>query len=222
MRILEELAGIPNWLSGQVEKLGVEIHLETVATLERILAEQPDAVVLATGARDTLPDHQLADANVTVATAWSVLPGSVAPGRHVLVVDHSRSDTGCSVAELVADSGGTAEVISRQFHPAIDFGLTNTISLYRRLFRKDVELTAHHELGQVHDGAVHVVNCYSGKERRIDDLDMVVFVTVPTPNDELLAPLRAAGLEVHAIGDCVAPGDIENATFEGHQAARQL
>ena len=218
----EELVGIPNWLAGQVEKLGVEIHLETEATLQRILAAQPDAVVLATGARDTPPHEQLSDANVAVATAWSVLAGSVPPARNVLVVDHTRSDTGCAVAEWVADSGGKAEVISRQFHPAIDFGLTNTISLYRRLFRKGVELTAHHDLGPIRDGDVHIVNCYSGKERRMSDLDMVVFVTVPTPNDDLLGPLQEAGADVHAIGDCVAPGDIENATFEGHQIARQL
>ncbi len=218
----EELVGIPDWLSRQVEILGVEIHLQTEATVERILSEQPDAVVLATGARDTPPREDLTDANVTVATAWSVLAGSVAPGRNVLVVDHSRFDSGCSVAELVANAGGKAEVISRQFHPAIDFGLTNTISLYRRLFCKNVELTAHHDLGQVRDGVIHVVNCYSGKERKTVDLDMVVFVTVPTPNDKLLAPLQAAGVEVHAIGDCVAPGDIENATFEGHRIARQL
>ena len=179
-------------------------------------------MVLATGARDTPPREDLTDANVTVATAWSVLAGSVTPGRNVLVVDHSRSDSGCSVAEVVANAGGKAEVISRQFHPAIDFGLTNTISLYRRLFRKNVELTAHHDLGQVRNGVIHVVNCYSGKERKTVDLDMVVFVTVPTPNDELLAPLQATGVEVHAIGDCVAPGDIENATFEGHRIARQL
>ena len=76
----EELVGIPNWLAGQVEKLGVEIHLETEATLQRILAAQPDAVVLATGARDTPPHEQLSDANVAVATAWSVLAGSV-PAR---------------------------------------------------------------------------------------------------------------------------------------------
>jgi 2,4-dienoyl-CoA reductase-like NADH-dependent reductase (Old Yellow Enzyme family)/NAD(P)-dependent dehydrogenase (short-subunit alcohol dehydrogenase family) len=218
----EELIGIPNWLAGQVEKLGVEIHLKTEATVERILAEQPDAVVLATGAHDTPPNEDFGEADIRVATAWSLLDGSVVPGSNVLVVDHSRSDTGCSVAELVADSGGRAEVISRQFHPAIDFGLTNTISLYRRLFRKDVELTAHHDLGSIRDGAVHIVNCYSGKERRMSDLDMVVFVTVPTPSDELLAPLQAAGVEVHAIGDCVAPGDIENATFEGHRVAREL
>lgn len=178
--------------------------------------------MLATGARDTSPHEDLSEAGVSVATAWSILDGSVAPGRNVLVVDHSRSDTGCSVAELVADSGGEAEVISRQFHPAIDFGLTNTISLYRRLFRKNVELTAHHDLGPIRDGAVHLVNCFSGKERRLIGLDLVVFVTVPTPNDELLAPLQAAGVEVHAIGDCVAPGDIENATFEGHRVARTL
>ena len=217
-----ELGGIPRWLVGQVEKLGVEIQLDTPATVERILAEQPDAVVLATGARDTAPSTDLSEANIPVATAWTVLDGTVKPGCNVLVVDHSGSDTGCAVAELVADSGGQAEVISRQFHPAINFGLTNTVSLYRRLFHKNVELTAHHDLAPVCDGEVHIVNCYSGKERRMSDLDMVVFVTVPTPDDELLGPLQAAGADVHAIGDCVAPGDIENATFEGHRVARQL
>jgi len=54
-------------------------------------------------------------------------------------------------------------------------------------------LTAHHELGPIRDGDVHIVNCYSGKDRRMSDLDMVVFVTVPTPNGELLAPLQVAG-----------------------------
>jgi len=104
----EELVGIPNWLSGQVEKLGVEIRLATEATVEQILSEEPDAVVLATGARDTRPSEDLGEANVRVATAWSLLDGSVTPGSSVLVVDHTRSDTGCSVAELVADSGGRA------------------------------------------------------------------------------------------------------------------
>ena len=69
---------------------------------------------------------------VPFVSALAVLSGAVEPGRNVLVVDHTGKQVGCAVAELVADRGGHAEVVSRQFHPAIDFGLTNTVSLYRR------------------------------------------------------------------------------------------
>jgi NADPH-dependent 2,4-dienoyl-CoA reductase/sulfur reductase-like enzyme len=218
----EELGGIPRWLAGQVRKLGVDVRLETEATLETIMAERPEVVVLATGARDTAPALTSDSAGLPVVSARSVLSGAVQPGNSVLVLDHFGYDTGCAVAELVADRGGRAEVVSRHFHPAVDFGLTNTISLYRRLFAKGVELTAHHDLGGVHDGQVKIFNVYSRAERVVADLDMLVIATAPAPEGALLEPLRQAGLPVHAVGDCVAPRDIERAIFEGHRAARQI
>jgi hypothetical protein len=145
----------------------------------------------------------------------AVLGGQVAPGKNVVVVDHTGQQVGCAVAELVADRGGRAEVVSRQFHPAVDFGLTNTVSLYRRLFRKGVELTAHHDLRDVQGGAVTLFNYYNQRERRLEGVDQVVVVTSPRPNDALLQPLRDAGFDVRAVGDCVAPRDIEYATYEG-------
>ena len=148
--------------------------------------------------------------------------GTVKPGRRVLVIDHTGLQMGCAVAERVVDEGGTAEVVSRQFHPAIDCGLTNTVSLYRRLFRKGVELTAHHDVRSVCGGSVVLFNYYNQRERRVEGLDMVVVVTLAVPDDRLLVPLQKARLEVHAIGDCVAPRDIEYATYEGHRAGRQI
>jgi 2,4-dienoyl-CoA reductase (NADPH2) len=216
----EEMLGIPRWLASEVRRLGVEVRLSLEATPEAIVAERPDAVVLATGAAPSEPvmDH----AGILVVSAWSVLSGAVAPGLNVLVVDHTGTQVGCAVAELVADRGGRAEVVSRQFHPAIDFGLTNTVSLYRRLFRKGVVLSAHHDRRRVQDGVATLFNAYSGAEQPREGLDLVVVVTAPRPNDALLAPLRAAGLEVHPVGDCVAPRDIEYATYEGHRVARAL
>jgi len=216
----EEMLGVPRWLAGQVARLGVDVRLRTEATAERVLAERPDAVIVATGARPTEPHP--GDGTLPVVSAWAVLSGRVEAGRNVLVLDHTGKQVGCAVAELVADRGDRAEVVSRQFHPAIDFGLTNTVALYRRLFRKGVELTAHHDLRAVRDGRAVLFNYYSQRERVVEGLDQVVVVTAPIPDDALLAPLRAAGLEVRAVGDCVAPRDIEYATFEGHRAAREL
>ena len=42
------------------------------------------------------------------------------------------------------------------------------------------------------------------------------------PNDELALPLKAAGVEVHLIGDCRAARNILAATAEGDAIGRAL
>jgi len=57
-------------------------------------------------------------------------------------------------------------------------------------------------------------------EREIAVLDQVALLAhaMPrVPNDELAAPLRAAGIEVHTIGDCHAPRSLLVATQEGNR-----
>jgi 2,4-dienoyl-CoA reductase-like NADH-dependent reductase (Old Yellow Enzyme family)/thioredoxin reductase len=216
----EEMLRIATWLGDQAQAAGVGIRLNTSATVDRVRAEQPDVVILATGARSHEPDVVESAASLPVVSASAVLGGQVEVGKNIVVIDHTGQQIGCAVAELAADGGGRAEVVSRQFHPAVDFGLTNTVSLYRRLFRKGVELTAHHDLRDIRGGVATLFNYYNGRERRVEGLDQVVVVTSPVPNDALLQPLRDAGLDVHAIGDCVAPRDIEYATYEGHRVAR--
>jgi 2,4-dienoyl-CoA reductase-like NADH-dependent reductase (Old Yellow Enzyme family)/thioredoxin reductase len=216
----EEMLRIATWLGDQAQAAGVGIRLNTSATVDRVRAEQPDVVILATGARSHEPEVVESAASLPVVSASAVLGGQVEVGKNIVVIDHTGQQIGCAVAELAADGGGRAEVVSRQFHPAVDFGLTNTVSLYRRLFRKGVELTTHHDLRDIRGGVATLFNYYNGRERRVDGLDQVVVVTSPVPNDALLQPLRDAGFDVHAIGDCVAPRDIEYATYEGHRVAR--
>ena len=217
----EELIGIARWLADQVRALHVDVRLETEATLENVRAERPDVVILATGARPVEPAGR-GKTLPAVVSAWAILSGEVETGRNVVIIDHTGQQIGCAVGELVADRGGRAEVVSRQFHPALDCGLTNTVSLYRRIFRKGVALTPHHDLREIGDRSVTLFNYYNQRERRIEGLDQVVVVTSPIPNDEMLAPLQMAGLDVRAIGDCVAPRDIESATYEGHRVARAV
>jgi hypothetical protein len=218
----EELIGIVRWLVGQLEKLEVDVRLSMPATLNEIRRARPDYLVLATGARDSEPVEATPTAGVPVVSAWAVINGQAAVGRNVLVIDHFGKQLGCAVAELVADNGGKAELVTRQFHPAVDYGLTNTISTYRRLFRKGVTLTAHHDIGAINRGVVTIFNYYSGAERTIEGLDTVVIVTVPVANDDLFAELRSSQITFEPIGDCVAPRDIESAILDGHRVARAL
>ena len=42
---------VVRWLAGEVARAGVDVRLETAATVDGILAEEPDAVIVATGSR---------------------------------------------------------------------------------------------------------------------------------------------------------------------------
>lgn len=217
----EELQGIPDWLEGEVRRLKVDVHLGVGADAERVAADGPDVVVLATGA-DPVALSPFPEATIPVVTAWSVLDGRVTPGRRVLVLDNTGKQEGCAVAELVADGGGVAQVVTRHFHPAVYFGLTNTITLYRRVLGKAVTFVPHHDLRGVDGTAARLENIYSRETRLVDDLDMIVIVQMRVANDVLATPLREQGLDVRVIGDALAPRDIEDAVADGHRAARSI
>ena len=217
----EELAGMPMWLEREVRRLGVDIRLGTEAGVETVVAERPDVTIVATGSTPTQPKpHPLA--GVPLVSAWSILSGETDLGDRVLIIDHSGKQQGCAVAELVADQGGEAEVVTRHFHPTVYFGLTNTISLYRRVLRKDVTFTPHHDLRSIEGETVRLFNIYNDQERVVDAVDMVVVVTDPVANDTLASPLKSAHLAVHVIGDALAPRDVEYAVFDGQRVARGI
>jgi 2,4-dienoyl-CoA reductase-like NADH-dependent reductase (Old Yellow Enzyme family) len=217
----DEMIHIPMWLIAQVDKLGVDVRVGTEANATVIQAEEPELIIVASGASETDPDPRLASSGLPVVSASSVLSGAVEPGQNVIVVDHTGQSIGCAVAELVADRGGSAEVVTRHFHPTSAFGLTNTISLYRRLFRKGVRFTPHSDL-TLQDRSLTVTNCYSGKGRQVERIDMLIVVTLPVANDGCIRVAEGCGVRVMSAGDCVAPRDIETATLEGHVAARKI
>ena len=46
--------------------------------------------------------------------------------------------------------------------------------------------------------------------------------TPRVPNDELAAPLRALGVELHLVGDAYAPRFVVTATAEGHKVGNLI
>ena len=63
----EEMKHLFDFLIPQARKAGVNIKLNTPGTVESILAEEPDEIVVATGATPTVPDIP-GDGSVPVLT----------------------------------------------------------------------------------------------------------------------------------------------------------
>lgn len=216
-----EYAGIVRFLAAQIRKLGVDVRLGVEATASMVLAEHPDAVVVATGSHPYLPPIPGIDGK-HVLTDREVLAGATTVGTNVVVIDDVHTEQALSTAELLLDQGKGVEVVSPLFYVGQDIGVTSVAPLYTRLYTKGVVLTPCTELRAVEGSTVVVANVFSGAERRIESVDTVVLAMGSRSTDGLYRALKGHVNELHAVGDCVAPRGVHQAILDGTRAARAI
>src|SRR5947209_2195250 len=216
-----DYAGIVRFLVIQVKKLGVEIRLGVEAAAAGVLAERPDAVVIATGSHPYVPPLPGADGK-HVVTDRDVLADTARVGANVVVVDDVHTQQALSTAELLLDQGKRVEVVSPLFYVGQDVGITSIAPLYTRLFTKGAVLTPHTELRAIEGSAVIVANVHAGAERRIEGVDSVVLAMGSRSTDALYRELKGRVPELHAVGDCVAPRGVHQAILDGTHAGRAI
>jgi len=216
-----EYAGIVRFLVAQVRKLGVDVRLGVDATAPLVLAERPDAVIVATGSHSYIPLVPGSDGK-HVVTDRDVLGGEAKVGANVVVVDDVHTEAALSTAELLLDQGKRVEVISALFYVGQDVGVTSIAPIYSRLFTKGVVFTPCVELRAIEGSTVVIANVYSGAERRIDGVDSVVLATGSRSTDSLYRALKGQVAALYAAGDCVAPRGVHQAILDGTRAARAL
>jgi hypothetical protein len=72
------------------------------------------------------------------------------------------------------------------------------------------------------DGVLEYVNVYNEEAGAIEDVAFFAYSSPRSPEVSLVAPLRAAGIDVRRVGDCVSPRGVMAATSEGHEAGNAL
>jgi mycofactocin system FadH/OYE family oxidoreductase 2 len=216
-----DYAGIVRFLVRQVERQGVDCRLSVEADVDGILAEAPDAVVVATGSHAHVPALPGLDGK-HVVTDRDVLLGRAEVGDRVVVVDDVHTQQGLSTADYLLEQGRRVEVVSRLFYAGQDVGITSIVPLYTRLFSKGVVFTPHSDLVAVEGSTVVVANVYTGEERRIEGVDTIVLSMGARSTDGLYRALRGRVPALHAVGDCVAPRGVHHAILEGTRVARLL
>jgi thioredoxin reductase len=210
------------WLARQLEAIGLDVRLRTEATVEGVLALQPDAVVVATGAAPRPAPWPGADGS-HVVTADAVLLGRVPVrrGQRCVVIDDDGHMRGPGAAEALLDAGGEVEIVTRETLVGVDIDPTLRPALYRRLFTKGAVMTPLTAVLEIGPRGVRVEHVYSGQTRDLP-ADLVVLALGGEARAELYEGLRAAAprLEVHRVGDGVAPRRLHDALLEGTRAGR--
>ncbi len=228
---------VADYREAQLRRLRTVERTQGEVSAAEILEYDFDHVAVATGARwraDGVGRHHTRpislDPGLPVLTPDHLMTGDLPTGERVVIYDDDHYYMGGVLAELLARAGRHVTLVT----PAVcaSSWTTNTMEqhrIQRRLLELDVHIVASHAVVGTAAGAVHAACVFTGREREIG-ADAAVLVTARLPIDGLYQGLLErrsdwadAGLEtVNAVGDCLAPGTIAAAVWEGRRYAEEL
>lgn len=227
----ENLSSVYDWQYVAARRAGVRFEFGVRASVADVLALRPDAVVLGTGSTMTwpasLPPEWAADG--AVPSLRELVPDLLAlqrrqPGTAVLFdMDHTEGTY--AAAELLQRLYERVVLVTPRERLAADVPLVTTLGTYRRLAKLGVETVTLAELSAesaLEDGIVRCTHVYTGAHVDVADVALLTYSTPRRPDDALAEPLRAAGLEVHLVGDCYAPRTLLSATADGHRVGSEV
>lgn len=224
-----ETDGMIRWRKVMLEKYGVKVIFNTEVTPEMIEKENPDAVVVATGAtmrRDGYNPFTYKEVagydqpNVTIPE--DILTGKAQAGENVLIYDVECYARGVGLAEKLVNEGKTVRLVT----PTPSMGAFDIpgISLIHgvRLIPMGVQPITQTLVLNIEGSNVQTMHIASKKIETISGIDTVVIVGHGTSNNSTYQALKGKIPELHCIGDALIPRRLDYATQEGHKVGRNL
>ena len=227
----ENLSSIYDYQFLAASRAKVTLELGIQADIEKIQSCDPDLVVLATGSSmgwpAFLPEELQSDGffpDLRQLVADFADRAQHESGR-IVIFDKDHTEMTYAAAEFFAEIFDEVVLITPRERIASDVSLVNRQGIYRRLYEKRVRIVTSSEPcsdSALEDGRLSFANIFNQDRTEIDDVAALTFATPRVPNDQLAEPLRAAGLDVRAIGDCFAPRSVLAAIREGQAWGNEL
>ena len=206
------------YMAHQLDKNGVDIHLFKRVDAALVKEENPDAVIVAVGGKRV--------SKLTGTDATPVFSPEQAFGSEDKLGD-TVAILGAGVqavdfAAYLATLGKKIVMIHSDAAVDIDKGQSGWFKKYilPYLQAKGTRIWSSAEILGLEDGGVKFVT-EAGYEKTVK-VDSVVEFYNMVPNTELADELTAAGFEVHTVGDCADPHNIQRAVLSGNLTARKI
>lgn len=199
-----------NYFQNRLSKAGVKIFKNTTATAEQILAEKPDAVVVATGAKPIVPSIPGVNGkNVVLAT--DVLTGRVETGVEAVII--GGGSVGLDVAYYLLKKGKRPIIIEKL--PRIGAGMGSTTRMiYKEIIIDNrVPFYTNAEPLNINENGINIM---WDKDIEFIKADSIILAMGFKPDTTVANSLRGLVKEVYQIGDCI---DVRNVNAAIHEAA---
>ncbi len=216
-----QFADIATFAEGEARRAGVEIKLNTEATVESVLESGADVVVVATGAEAFVSMEDI-PSGPKLMTAQEVLDGDAPSNCSVVVVDTRGLHPGSDVSEVLLDNGNRVEMATTAPYAGSNLQPLVWRKIYERLLNKGLVVSGFTELVGLGEGSVTLRSTVTGREEKREGVDVVVFADNRRAVDGLYRELKGRVSELYAVGDCLAPRTVEQAMYEGHGVGRGI
>jgi len=213
--------------------------------VDMVLAERPDAVIVATGG---LPNVEtLEEGRDLVISAWDIISGDVKPGSNVLIYDDAGDHAGLQAAEVIVKAGGKVEIMTRDRAFAPEVMAMNLVPYMRELQKRDATFTVTYLVEAVKKSGnqlLAVIGSDYGGVSKEQLHDQVIVNYGTKPSEELyfeLKPLAAnrgavnyerlvngqpqqtaQGFQLYRIGDAVAARNTHAAIYDANRLVRTI
>jgi NADPH-dependent 2,4-dienoyl-CoA reductase/sulfur reductase-like enzyme len=236
----QDLIGIVDWRAAELERLGVTVYLNRLVEREDVLAERPDAVIVATGG---VPDIDWIDGAEHCTSVWDALSTPPAAPQNILVYDGTGRHPAPHAAVKAAVAGSTVTLVSIDGALAAELTYAERVAWKDHCYRNGVTILSDRKLVGVVRAGNRLEAIFENivtLERQTMVADRVIVEHGTRPVDELYRELRAdsandgvtdieallqgrpqprifrpdAGFELHRVGDAVASRNIHTAVLD--------
>ncbi len=244
-----DLIGIIDWRVSELDRLGVEVRLNTFADGEAVMAEKPDVVVVATGGT---PDADWVDGAEYCDTVWDILSGSTPVKDDVLIYDGTGRQAAASCALHLARKGCKVQIATVDDAIGIEMPPQDRTGFRKGLAEYDVPIINQAQLVRVERKGekIAAILRIDLTEKEIEVVASQLIVEFGTaPFDEIYHELRrhssnagvteisllvdgtdssaentdkSAGFELHRIGDAISSRDIHSAVYDAYRICSKL
>ena len=224
---MRELGKIIQWRVSELKRLAVPVHLNhriETADLDKLKFK---VIVVATGSVSKVREFSEIS-EIPCISPLQLLRGYNIDARHALVCNDGRGQAGLVAAEWLLLNNISVEMITTDDALAADLDPTHRYAWYERLGKLGMQTTAQTEISNLNGRIVSLRNVYSEQTIQRQKVDLIVDWSGCKANDQLLKTCSDNEFDLsrkfqwHAIGDCIAPRNVEVAMAEAATVVNQI
>lgn len=212
----EPLKALVTYYAAQAKKMGIELRLNTEATVDSVIACQPYAIFVGTGATPLVPPFKGLDKARYLTIPEALADGVRFTGQKIAVIGGGM--TGCETAEHFALMGNAVTLVEMQEKLAPEVDPDNLVTVLRNLKANKARILLSRKLMELTEHTVIVEHTTTGEQLEVQ-VDTIILSLGNRPDTHLYQELTELHDKVYLLGDARQVGRVANAVHTAYQAA---
>lgn len=192
------------YLKHSIEKTNTKVILGKSVSLEEILSQKPDAVIIATGSRSCLPNIPGIDPSFVYDVKTVYERSSIELGTDIVIL--GGGDIGCETADLLSHDSRNITIVELCDEPLKRMKDIPREELLNRLKEKRVAIITSCKVIAIEENKV-ITEDRNGFKKDVK-ADSVIFAVGSIPVNSLFNSLQSLVEEIYLVGDANKPGNL--------------